>query len=202
MEQKAQKIEDKIKDLKQQIIANSKDAEWAKKMLVHLTSLQKQADVESVELVVPVKEVKRTLDFDAYTLKKTPRGILFTAKGGLHTFVESRMQAVHEMLDRVFYIRDNPAEDDETKNLHSAYGDAVAYCLQAPIFCSLGEKTLFDVASTLLRCFDEHCKENYENAELHEETEEDIKANADFENAGKAIETIADAPLPPAPPED
>lgn len=198
MEQKkAQKIEDKIADLKKQIIANSKDAEWTKKMLVNLTSLQKQADVEAVELIVPVKEVKQTINFDAYTLKKTPRGILFTAKGGLYTFVESRMQAVYEMLDRVFYIHDNPAEDEETQNLYSAYTDAVAYCMQSPIFCSLGEKTLYETATTLLRCFNEHCEENYEKAELYEETEEDVKANTEFEQAQTAIETIANAPLPP-----
>lgn len=196
-QKKAQKIENRIAELKDHIVANSKDAGWAKKMLVQLTSLQKQADVEAVELVVPVKEVTQTLDFDAYTFKKTPRGILFTAKGGLHTFVESRMQAVYEMLDRVFYMHANPAEDEDTKSLYKAYSDAVAYCLQSPIFCSLGEKVLFDVATTLLRCFNEHCEENYENAVLHEETEEDIKANTDFEQAGEAIETIANTPLPP-----
>lgn len=198
MEQKkAQKIEDKIADLKAQIVANSKDAEWAKKMLVQLTSLQKQSDVEAVELVVPVREVKQAIDFGAYTLKKTPRGILFTAKGGLSTFVESRMQSVHEMLDRVFYLHDNPAEDDETKDLYNAYTDAVAYIMQTPIFASLGDKMLFDIAAHILGGFNEYCAENVNNAELREETEEDIAANVATEKMAKVIEDIASSPLPP-----
>lgn len=201
-EKKALKIEDKIKDLKKQIVANSKDAEWAKKMLIQLTSFQKQSDTEAVELIVPVKEVKETIDFGAYTLKKTARGILFTAKGGLATFVELRMQSTYEMLDRVFYIHNNPAQDEETKELYKAYTDAVAYIMQAPIFCSLSEQTLFEVAATMLRCFNEYCTKNVDNAEIHEETEEDIKENIAFENMNKALEEIANAPIPTQTTED
>lgn len=190
MAEKKRKTEDKIKNLKNQIVTNSKDAEWAKKMLVRLTSLQKQSDIEAVELVVPVKEVKQTLDFESYSLKKTPRGILFTAKGGMNVWVEMRMQSVYEMLDRVFYLHDNPAEDDETKEIYQAYSDAVGYCLQSPIFCSLGEKMLFEVAATLLRGFNEYCNENIDNAALREETEEDIRKNIYFENTSKAIDEM------------
>lgn len=189
--------EDKIQNLKQQIIANSKDAAWAKNMLLELMALQRQADVEAVELSVPVSEVKQSIDFGAYSLKKTIRGILFTAKGGMSTFVDMRMQSVYEMLDRVFEWQEQMGDDDDSREVYDAFVSAVAYVFQAPIFCSLGEGTLFDVATHILKCFNEYCEENYTNAKPHEETEEDIRDNIIEENMAAAMDIIANAPVPP-----
>lgn len=198
MEEKKQiTIEEKIQTLTKQIVANSKDAEWAKKMLAELTSLQKQADIEAVELIVPTKEVKQTIDYGAYSLKKTPRGILFTTKGGMSTFVEMRMQSVYEMLSQVFYLHDNPPEDEEAKSVYESFETAVAYLMQAPIFGSLNDKTLFSTATNLIRVFNEYCEENYNNAQHHEESEEDIRKNIVADNMASALEQMAKEPLPP-----
>lgn len=186
------KIEEKIKKCKDEITANAKDPAWMKKQLVHLTSLQKQADVEAVEVVVPSHEVTETVDFGAFSLKRTIRGILFTAKGGMSTFVELRMQSVYEMLDNVFQLHNNPPADEEGKQNAESYIDAVAYIMQTPIFASLSAELLFDVASNLVRGFNEYVIANVDNAELKDETEADIRANIDAENIGKAMETIAD----------
>lgn len=190
------KIEEKIKKCKDEITANAKDPAWMKKQLVHLTSLQKQADVEAVELVVPCKEIKETIDFDAYTLKRTIRGILFTAKGGMSTFVELRMQSVYEMLDKVFYLYNNPPEDEETKQYADAFMNAVPYIMQAPIFASLGETMLFDIAANMLRGFNEYVTANVDNATLKDETEDDIKANIEADNMAKVLDDIAKTEIP------
>lgn len=193
---KAKKFEDKIDDLKSKIVANSKDMVWAKDMLTQLTSLQKQADIEAVELIVPVKEVSQTIDFDSYTFKKTPRGILFTLKGGLYTFVESRMRSVYEMLDNVFYMHENHVDGEVDKQIYDAYVSATATVMQAALFSSFDEKTLYETAAGIFERFNALAEENVDNAELHEETEEDIKANIAFENAGKAIEEISNIQMP------
>lgn len=185
---KPQKIEDKIKALKEQIVANSKDAKWGKDALRQLTSLQKQLDVEAVELVVPTKEVKQSLDFGAYTLKRTPRGILFTAKGGMDVWVSARMSATWGMLNRVFELTENMPENVEAQEYAEAYKGAVAYICQSPIFASMGENMLFSMASHMLQEFNTYCVDNIDNAALHEETDDDIKANIEAENMAEFID--------------
>ncbi len=191
---KPKKIEDKIKDVKQQLIANSKDGEWAKKMLAHLTSLQKQADIETVELIVPTKDVIERIDFGSFSIARTSQGYLFEAKGGLSTFVSLRMQAVCDMIQYVFEMYNNPSDDEEQKKIADSYMAAVGYIMQTPIFASLNEMALYDIAANILRAFNEYVANNVNNAELKEETEEDIKANIEAENIAKAVEMIVETP--------
>lgn len=186
------KIEDKIKELKAQIISNSKDAEWGKKMLSQLTSLQKQADIEPVELIVPCKEVKDTIEEDSYFLKRTPRGILFQTKSGVSTFVELRAGTTYQMLNQLFALKDTPPTTEEEKEIAELYSTAVAYTLQGPIFASLSEKSLYEHASHILQKFNEYVEENVENAELKEETEQDIKDNIEFENLDTAVKNLSE----------
>lgn len=190
-------LDDKIEELKKTLVANSNDKKWAEEMLVHLISLQKQADVESVELVVPCKEVKKTLDFGSWSLKRTIRGILFEAKGGLSTFVEMRMTATYGMLNNVFDFAENPSSDPEQRQIEESYRDAVAYIMQSPIFASISEECLFGNAAEILRNFNEYTKQHIDNAKLKEETEEDIMANDALFNASEAVEEILKTPLPP-----
>lgn len=191
---KTVKLADKIKKSKATIIANSNDATFAKKELSYLLSLQKQADIEAVELVVPTKEVEETIEFDSFLVKRTPRGILYQCKNGVSTFVESRATGVYNMLSCFF----NKTEvDDETlAEMIDVYKECVSYVMQAPIFASVDTSLSIDLATHIIRAFNEYVSRNAVNAELHEETAEDIAANKEFADAVEALNQIADSDIP------
>lgn len=192
-------IDEQIKDLKSQIVANSKDAEWTKKMLAKLTSLQRGALVEPVELIVPQKEVQETIDMGSCKISRTIRGYLLEAKGGMFTFVNNRMASVCAMLNTLFELnKPEKVQSEEDKELFDSFSSAVLYVFQGLIFSSLKDEMLFGIATDILTRFNAYCQENVDNAELHEETAEDIEKNIAFENMGQAMQNIADSPLPQA----
>lgn len=191
---KPTKTKDKIKELKTKIISEGKDARYTEKMLSELLRLQKSEYEMSKELDIPASEVKETLDFDSYTLKRTIRGILFTAKGGMSIFVTMRMASVYQMLYNVFELMKNPPEGDTS--LANAYKDSVAYVCQALIFCSLDSRVLFSTATHLLKEFNTFLDEKYTNAEEYKETQKDIEINTDFEKAAEGFDFIANSEPP------
>lgn len=188
---------EKFDTLRQQIIANSKDAKWAENQIGLLLSIQKDLLHEPTELIVPVKEVKESLDFGSCKISRTIRGYLFEAKGGMHTFVDNRMTSVCDMLQAIFDLHDKEDKTDDENIIYQNARDAILYVFQSPIFASLDERSLFDIAAAILRTFNDYAQECYTDAKPVDETEEDIRDNITFEQAGKAIEQIANAPLPP-----
>lgn len=195
-EGKRKSTAEKIAELKKRIIG-CKDTKLTEQLINQLLGLHKQSLHTPVELEVPCSEVKETIDFGACKISRTIRGYLFEAKGGLYTFVESRMVSVCAMLNTVFEFHNKEDKTEEEQMLYDNFINAVQYCLQAPIFASMNEGSLFAIATEILRVFNEYCAENYTNAEYVPETEEDIKANNEMENMGRALETLANAPLPP-----
>lgn len=187
---------EKIAELKKRIIG-CKDAKLTESLINELLALHKQSLHEPTELIVPVKEVKDTIDFGHCKISRTIRGYLYEAKGGLYTFVESRMASVCAMCDTIFEIHGKDDLTEEDRQLYDSFVNAVQYVFQTPIFASMNEGSLFSIATEILRVFNDYCAENYTNAEGVEETEEDIKANNEFEQMGQAIESLANAPLPP-----
>lgn len=190
-------LNEQIKEIKDKLVSNSKDAEWTKKMTNELLSLHTRSLHQPVELEIPTKEVKETIDFGACKISRTIRGYLFEAKGGMYTFVESRMSRVCAMFNTIFELHAKENKDEEEQKLYNAFVDAVQYVLQAPIFASLSEISLFAIATNIRSVFNEYCKEYFEEAEATEETEEDIKANDEDEKIAKGLEVIANIPVPP-----
>lgn len=158
-------------------------------------SLQKQMDIEPVELIVPVKEVVGAVDFGAYKLTKTVRGYLFTVKGGLSTFVDMRLTAVYEMLDNL-YRAAKGERIGEDKEFDEQFYSAVGYVMQAPIFASLSPLAVFGIAANILATFNDFCDGKIKDAELIEETEDVIRANIKGENFNRAASNILSADIP------
>lgn len=195
METKKISIKERIAELKKKIVAST-DKHQTSRLLDDLLALQRQDVIEPVELIVPVKEVKESIDFGACKISRTIRGFLFEAKGGLYTFVESRMQSIYTMLDHLFQLHNKEDKTDDEVDMYNLFRDAVLYVFQAPIFASINERMLFEISTDMLRHFNEYYDENYTNAEPHEETEEDIKANNEFDKTNEAVKVLVDSPLP------
>lgn len=188
-------IKDKIKEMEKAIVALCNDSHHATSMLNELLRLQKASDEMNMELSIPISEVKESIDYPAYSVKRTTRGILFSCKGGLHTFVESRMTATYQMLMRLFELELNKDNiSDDMKEYVDAYKDSVAYIMQTPIFASMGEESLYSIATAILSTFNKYVEENYTNAKIHKENEQDIDENNEMERVNAAVKTLVDLP--------
>lgn len=188
-------VENEIKTIIQEIISNSRDAKWAKSLISKLTGLFKINKFVDVSL----SDIISSIDFGACALHKVKNGYLLEAKGGMFTFVDNSMASVCAMLNTLFELnKPEKVQSEEDKELFDSFSSAVLYVFQGLIFSSLKDEMLFGVATDILTRFNAYCQENVDNAELHEETAEDIEKNIAFENMGRAMQNIADSPLPQA----
>lgn len=185
-------LEKKISDVKAKIMANSKDARFADKLIADFVSLQRQKDVEAVELVVPVSEVTGERDLGSIRLVKTHRGFLFEAKGGMSTFVHLRMTSLYEALDALYGLLGKESHTEE----EDAFINAFLYILQTPIFCSLDQSVLYGVAANILSLFNEYASSVMDSMPKPE-AKEDIEKNIAWERDNAAVSQIAASQVPP-----
>lgn len=180
-----ERIAEKLTALKDSLIADAEDTAKMGGDLERLLSLQKQLDVEPVELIVPCAEVTATLDFGAYVIKKTAHGFLFSTRGGLSVFVGYNVRSVADMLQAVFDMQESGEVSDYDKDL---YVSAVAYAMQAPLFASMRPESLYAISAAILGEFNDYSS----NIVEHEETEADVKENIAFNDATEAVERITE----------
>lgn len=180
-----ERITEKLNALKDELIGIADNADKMKGDLEQLLSLQKQLDVEPVELIVPCAEVTATLDFGAYVIKKTNHGFLFSTRGGLSIFVSYNVRSVADMLQAVFDMQESGEVSDYDKEL---YVSAVAYAMQAPLFASMRPESLYAISAAILGEFNDYSSNIVGSAE----TEADVKENIAFNNATEAVERISE----------
>lgn len=180
-----ERITEKLTALVDSLIADAEDAAKMESDLERLLSLQKQLDVEPVELIVPCAEVTATLDFGAYTIKKTAHGFLFSTRAGFSTFVSYNVRSVADMLQAIFDLHESDSISREDFDL---YVSAVAYAMQAAIFASMRPESLYAISSSILSEFNDYTSGIVESAE----TEDEVKQNIAFADMTAAIEAISE----------
>jgi hypothetical protein len=188
--QKQPTLSEKIKEVESQILANSKDAKFTKKLLKNRIELQKQADVVPVEISVPLSTITDEIDFGVVKIQRCAQGFLLTAKGGMQTLVSWRMNAVCEMIQPLYDWKETPTEDEEEQSNRTAYTNALLYVFQALLFASMGQQSLFEIATKILEVFNARADTLVDNALPSEETEADVKANIEAENEAKLAEQL------------
>ncbi|MBD5381938.1 hypothetical protein [Clavibacter sp.] len=197
MEKKKKKTTpEQIAELKTKIV-NCKDVRQSEKLLNQLLGLYKSSFEMNRLLDIPLSDIREEIDFGANKLYRTIKGYVWECKGGMTIFVEHRMTRVCAMLNTIFELNAKENKTEEEQKLYDSFQTAVAYIMQAPIFSSLNEQSLFQNATAILSTFNEYCTENYTNAEAPDRTEEDYKEDAEMDIISKGIETLVESPLPP-----
>lgn len=187
-----QQLQEKLKEVKAKIKANSKDAHFAEALIDELVGLQKQADIEPVELIVPCAEVEKTYQIDdVTTLVKTAKGYLYKYGNTFYTYIPFGLNeffnsfvGYEEMLSK------ESLSDDEQLTVQ-----ALNRAMQWPVTATLDEVTFWDSANASLKIMLEAHK-RWQDKINPKETQEDIKANTEFAEASKAVEDIANEPIP------
>lgn len=187
-----QQLQEKLKEVKAKIKANSKDAHFAEALIDELVGLQKQADIEPVELIVPCAEVEQTYRIDdVTTLVKTPKGYLY--KHGNLTYIwipfglNTLWQRINEFSE--YLVKEERTEEEDIMI------SMVNRMLQWHTVAFLDPDSLIDSANASVNILNAAIK-RYEDRVNSKETQEDIKKNTEFAEASKAIEDIANEPIP------
>lgn len=190
-----------IVDLKNKIIANSKDARFAKSAIADLLSLQRQEEIDPVELSIPISEITDVADAGPWKISKTVRGYLFQCKRGLHTFIGLEYGGLCSMMQEAM---DAINKGDKASEFATNYVEAIGYVFQSPLFAAMGKNlplfnkpaeytSLFIIATAILREFNDFYNRHGIVNKPHTNTEEDIKQNIAMENLSEALESIAES---------
>ena len=178
-------LQQKLKEVKAKIKANSKDAHFADALIDELVGLQKQADVEPVELIVPCAEVEHAYQIDdVTTLVKTPKGYLYKHGGLSYIWVpfglNTLWQTMNE-LDEILGKEERTEEEDVTISM-------INRMMQWHTVAFYDAETLIDSANASVKILNDTLA-RYKERISTKETEGDIKSNVEFSNASDAIDS-------------
>lgn len=179
-------LQQKLKEVKAKIKTNSKDAHFADALIDELVGLQKQADVEPVELIVPSSEVEHTYQIDdVTTLIKTPKGYLYKHGGLSYIWVpfglNTLWQTMNE-LDEILGKEERTEEEDVTISM-------INRMMQWHTVAFYDAETLIDSANASVKILNDTLA-RYKERISPKETEGDIKSNVEFSNASDAIDSL------------
>lgn len=185
-------LQEKLKAAKAKIIANSKDAHFAESLISELIGLQKQADVEAVELIVPCAEVERKHRIDDVTsLAKATRGYLYKHGETSYVYVPFGSNTLFSAMEQFDELLSKPSRTEEEDLLIVMIQRMLQWHTVA--FCD--EESLIESATAAVKIL-EGVVERYNISVSIPETETDIKANAEFEQERKAVDELTNAPIP------
>ena len=181
-----EQLQQKLKEVKAKIKTNSKDAHFADALIDELVGLQKQADVEPVELIVPCAEVEHAYQIDdVTTLVKTPKGYLYKHGGLSYVWVpfglNTLWQTMNE-LDEILGKEERTEEEDVTIAM-------INRMMQWHTVAFYDAETLIDSANASVKILNDSLA-RYKERISTKETEEDIKSNVEFSNASDAIDSL------------
>ena len=179
-------LQQKLKEVKAKIKTNSKDAHFADALIDELVGLQKQADVEPVELIVPCAEVEHAYQIDdVTTLVKTPKCYLYKHGGLSYIWVpfglNTLWQTMNE-LDEILGKEERTEEEDVTIAM-------INRMMQWHTVAFYDAETLIDSANASVKILNDTLA-RYKERISTKETEGDIKSNVEFSNASDAIDSL------------
>lgn len=177
----------KIREVRKQILANSKDVHFAEELLKQLHKLEKIANQEPMVLSIKESEVVQTLDFDSFTISRCANGYWYHIRGGYDIFISWRMRSIAEHLHLLFDYKSRMDElTEEEKERYDALFTATNTILQAPIIAPITGSAFFSIANTILSIWSEES----ERLLARELQDEDYIANAEFESAMQATDEL------------
>lgn len=182
------KLKSRVGEIEELIKTNSKDAHYAESLLQELRIARKK-EIPATELNIPSDSVISSIEGGSYAIKECSDGILFHLRGGYDVFVRPRMSALYNHLLYILRTRERYEElTEEEKGIFDATYHATIVNLEIPVFMTVDDRYLFEIAEKSLACLNE-VAETALGADLQPETPQE---NAEFENAMDAVRIVED----------
>jgi hypothetical protein len=182
---KRETIERKLKECKEQLKANSKDAHFASNLIDRMLSYKGQLGVEPIELDCG-KKVDEWCG-DTFRLTKTDKGILYHQFGGYSIFVTPNNKALYETLcDYIDHKEEYEKLEGELKEQFDLQLSAVAYVLNTPLFAFTSSEFMFRIATDVI----DYLKSTFDSLMEQPLQEETPLENAEFKEATLGLEAL------------
>lgn len=182
---KRETIERKLKECKEQLKANSKDAHFASNLIDRMLSYKGQLGVEPIEL-----DCGKKIDEwsgETFRLTKTDKGILYHQFGGYSIFVTPNNKALYETLcDYIDHKEEYEKLEGELKEQFDLQLSAITYCLSVPLYVFSDSKFTFKIAIDVID-FLKSTFNSLMNEPLKEETPLE---DAEFKEATLGLEAL------------
>lgn len=182
-------LKKKLDALKENLISNSKDAVFAKKLIADMLSIKGQIDIEQTEVFVSAKDVIGRRNFGSFEIVKCKTCMIYHTFGGLTTMVSVRLVNLHEHLSYLYECMENKDSLDETQvKCFTAILNATSMVMMAPLFAATSDKWLTSIANSVIDILKD-LETASENAELQEETP---KENLEFVHGLEIVNDIVE----------
>ena len=182
---KRETIERKLKECKEQLKANSKDAHFAGNLIDRMLSYKGQLGVEPVELDCGKKV--NEWSGETFRLTKTDKGILYHQFGGFSIFVTPNNKALYETLcDYVDNREEYSKLEGELKEQFELQLSAVTYCLSVPLFCFADSEFTYKIATDVI----DYLKSTFDSLMEQPLQEETPLEDAEFKEATLGLEAL------------
>lgn len=184
-------LKNKLEEVKNLIITNSKDSHWAKNAIDELLSLKGQFDHEPTIVHLPIKNIEKSLTSDTFEMHVMKDGTaVYHVYGGLTITAAPNLQSLNgtitEYVNSQEYVTTMNEEDKEAFDLDlSAFG----YIMSLPMLAFSDPEFKYNIASTIVQYLREK-SEDLLAQELKEETVEDAQDNQRFKDATLALEEL------------
>jgi hypothetical protein len=191
MDDKKKVLKERFNEVKNQILANSKDSHWAKNAIDELVSLKGQLDHEPTIVYLPTKDVEKQFKGETYEMSIMKDGTAVYHTYGGYTVVAkpnitSLAGTIEEYVNSQDYVLD--LNDEDKENFHLSLS-AFSYIMSLPTFAFSDLGFTYDMAGSIVAFLREKA-EILLNEELKAETREDIEANEHFREAAVALQEI------------
>ena len=191
MDDKKTVLKERFNEVKNQILANSKDAHWAKNAVDELVSLKGQLDHEPTIVYLPTKDVEKQFKGETYEMSIMKDGTaVYHTYGGYTVVARPNLTSLVETIDEYVNSQDYVLDlnDKDRENFHLSLS-AFSYIVSLPTFAFSDLGFTYDIAGKIVSFLREK-SEILLNEELKDETEEDILANEQFRTASEAVQEI------------
>ncbi len=191
MDDKKKVLKERFNEVKNQILANSKDSHWAKNAIDELVSLKGQIDHEPTIVYLPTKDVEKQFKGETYEMSIMKDGtVVYHTYGGYTVVAKPNLTSLAGTIEEYVNSQDYVLElnDEEKENLQLSLS-AFSYIMSLPTFAFSDLGFTYDIAGKIVSFLREK-SEILLNEELNSETEEDILANEQFRTASEAIQAI------------
>lgn len=183
-------LKKKISELEKMLISNSKDAHWCKTALYEYKSLVGQLKHEPTLVHIPLENVAKQIQGETYSMTLCNDGTAVYHTFGGYTLIANHTLGLAQCIAEYVNNQSETLSEEELKLLELDLS-AFAYVMNAPLLCATDMDLKYDVATKVVQ-FLKSKTEEIMNADLKEETQDDIERNELFKNASIALEEIKD----------
>jgi hypothetical protein len=184
---KKETLEKKLKECKEQLKANSKDAHFASNLIDRMLSYKGQLGVEPIEFDCGTPLEGQEFKGETFEIVKTTKGAVYKLYGGYVIFVEPQNKALYETLcDYIDHKEEYEQLEGEMKEQFALELSAMAYCLNVPLFCFNDAEFTFKIATEVI----DYLKSTFDELMGKSLQEENIEEDNEFKEATLALEEL------------